>query len=78
MLLIEVITLLKEHEQSLHDLANLLLENETVNADELEKLLSPTKPQDPNPEDTNSGPENDNSSWGGFNQGTTIALKSIK
>lgn len=67
------ITLLKKHEQALHDLANLLLENETVNADELDKLLSPTEPKDPN-----SGSTNDDPSWGGFNQGTTIALKSIK
>ena len=67
------ITLLKKHEQALHDLANLLLENETVNADELDKLLSPTEPKDPN-----SGSKNDDPSWGGFNQGTTIALKSIK
>ena len=67
------ITLLKKHEQALHNLANLLLENETVNADELEKLLSPTQPEEPN-----SGSTNGDSSWGGFNQGTTIALKSIK
>ena len=67
------ITLLKKHEQALHNLANLLLENETVNADELEKLLSPTQPEEPN-----SGSTNRDSSWGGFNQGTTIALKSIK
>lgn len=61
------ITLLKKHEQALHNLANLLLENETVNADELEKLLSPTQPEEPNSGSTNGDP-----SWGGFNQGTTI------
>ena len=76
------INLLKDNEKILHDLANLLLETESVDAKQLDELLGNKNPSTP-PDDTTSGTpsssENKNTNdWGSFNPGTTTALENIK
>ena len=76
------INLLKDNEKILHDLANLLLETESVDAKQLDELLGNKNPSTP-PDDTTSGTpsssENKNTNdWSGFNPGTTTALENIK
>ena len=69
-------------EKILHDLANLLLETESVDAKQLDELLGNKNPSTP-PDDTTSGTpsssENKNTNdWSSFNPGTTTALENIK
>tara|TARA_Y100000994_G_scaffold47052_1_gene36860 strand:+ start:4594 stop:6465 length:1872 start_codon:yes stop_codon:yes gene_type:complete len=76
------INLLKDNEKILHDLANLLLETESVDAKQLDELLGNKNPSTP-PDDTTSGTpsssENKNTNdWSSFNPGTTTALENIK
>ena len=76
------INLLKDNEKILHDLANLLLETESVDAKQLDELLGNTKPPTPS-DDTSSGPptssnEKKSNDWSGFTPGTTTALENIK
>ena len=76
------INLLKDNEKILHDLANLLLETESVDAKQLDELLGNKNPATP-PDDTTSGTpsssENKNTNdWSSFNPGTTTALENIK
>ena len=76
------INLLKDNEKILHDLANLLLETESVDAKQLDELLGNKNPSTP-PDDTTSGTpsssENKNTNnWSGINPGTTSALENIK
>ena len=76
------INLLKDNEKILHDLANLLLETESVDAKQLDELLGNKNPSTP-PDDTTSGTpsssDNKNTNdWSSFNPGTTTALENIK
>ena len=76
------INLLKDNEKILHDLANLLLDTESVDANQLDELLGNKNPSTP-PDDTTSGTpsssENKNTNdWSSFNPGTTTALENIK
>lgn len=77
------VTLLKENEQILHDLANLLLETESVNAKQLDELLgtepSFEPPKDETPGSTTSTSGNkEGEDWSGLNPDPTTALENIK
>ena len=76
------INLLKDNEKILHDLANLLLETESVDAKQLDELLgnkNPSTPTDDTTSGTPSSSENKNTNdWSSFNPGTTTALENIK
>ena len=74
--------MIKDNEKILHDLANLLLDTESVDANQLDELLGNKNPSTP-PDDTTSGTpsssENKNTNdWSSFNPGTTTALENIK
>ena len=77
------VNLLKENEQILHDLANLLLETETVNAKQLDELLGVEPSSEPPKDETSGGApvtsENkDSKDWSGLNPDPTTALENIK
>ena len=77
------VSLLKENEQILHDLANLLLETETVNAKQLDELLGAEPSSEPPKDETSGGApvtsENkDSKDWSGLNPDPTTALENIK
>ena len=77
------VTLLKENEQILHDLANLLLETESVNAKQLDELLGTEPlfepPKDETPGSTTSTSGNkEGEDWSGLNPDPTTALENIK
>tara|TARA_A100001234_G_scaffold148674_1_gene130925 strand:- start:57567 stop:59486 length:1920 start_codon:yes stop_codon:yes gene_type:complete len=77
----EAVNLLKTNEKHLHELANLLLEKETVDSKELDSLLGIEntkiiKDETPTPEGKKE--DNDKSSWQGINPETTTAFSDIK
>tara|TARA_B100000131_G_scaffold194085_1_gene186587 strand:+ start:5871 stop:7790 length:1920 start_codon:yes stop_codon:yes gene_type:complete len=77
----EAVNLLKTNEKHLHELANLLLEKETVDSKELDSLLGientkTIKDETPTPEGKKE--DNDKSSWQGINPETTTAFSDIK
>ena len=77
----EAVSLLKTNEKYLHDLANLLLEKETVDSKELDELLGINSSNDLNVSKntkTESKQKNEDSSWQGINPETTTAFSDIK
>ena len=77
----EAVSLLKTNEKYLHDLANLLLEKETVDSKELDELLGIDSSNDLNVSKdpkTASKQKNEDSSWQGINPETTTAFSDIK
>jgi cell division protease FtsH len=77
------VSLLKENEQILHDLANLLLETETVNAKQLDELLGAEPSSEPPKDETSGGAPvtsetKDSKDWSGLNPDPTTALENIK
>ena len=77
----EAVNLLKTNEKHLHDLANLLLEKETVDSKELNELLGIDSSNDLNvPKDTKTEnkQKSEDSSWQGINPETTTAFSDIK
>ena len=74
--------LLKENEKMLHNLANLLLETESVNAKQLDALINAdnpkTPPEDETPGDSSGSGSNNDSGWSGLQSDPTAALKSIE
>ena len=77
----EAVSLLKTNEKYLHDLANLLLEKETVDSKELDELLGIDSSNDLNVSKntkTESKQKNEDSSWQGINPETTTAFSDIK
>ena len=77
----EAVNLLKTNEKHLHDLANLLLEKETVDSKELDKLLGIDSSSDLNVSNdvkTEKKQKNEDSSWQGINPETTTAFSDIK
>ena len=77
----EAVNLLKTNEKHLHDLANLLLEKETVDSKELDKLLGIDSSSDLNVSNdvkTEKKQKNEDSSWPGINPETTTAFSDIK
>ena len=76
------INLLKENEEKLHSLANLLLETESVDAKQLDQLLGTEPIKDSSKDDTSgtpSGSTKDNSTeWSGFTPRPTTALENLK
>ena len=77
----EAVNLLKTNEKHLHDLANLLLEKETVDSKELDELLGIDSSSDLNVSNdvkTEKKQKNEDSSWQGINPETTTAFSDIK
>ena len=77
----EAVNLLKTNEKHLHDLANLLLEKETVDSKELDELLGIDSSSDlniSNDAKTEKKQKNEDSSWQGINPETTTAFSDIK
>ena len=77
----EAVNLLKTNEKHLHDLANLLLEKETVDSKELDELLGIDSSSDlsvSNDVKTEKKQKNEDSSWQGINPETTTAFSDIK
>ena len=77
----EAVNLLKTNEKHLHDLANLLLEKETVDSKELDELLGIDSSSDLNISNdvkTEKKQKNEDSSWQGINPETTTAFSDIK
>ena len=77
----EAVNLLKTNEKHLHDLANLLLEKETVDSKELDELLGIDSSSDlniSNDAKTEKKHKNEDSSWQGINPETTTAFSDIK
>ena len=77
----EAVNLLKTNEKHLHDLANLLLEKETVDSKELDELLGIDSSSDlniSNDAKSEKKQKNEDSSWQGINPETTTAFSDIK
>ena len=77
----EAVNLLKTNEKHLHDLANLLLEKQTVDSKELDELLGIDSSSDLNVSNdtkTEKKQKNEDSSWQGINPETTTAFSDIK